>query len=319
MKKRNIVLFLGIFVLLLIGTSALFMPKDNTVEAGIDERDENAYGILAEEEDTIDVIVLGDSLCCTGISPLRMWEKQGITSYVCGQTAQRMTESYYILKRALKNQKPKLVILETNLLFWPPDTEEQMNQALFECASYYLPVFEYHNQWKSLDPGDFDEAEYENKMNNKGFYMKKDCVPYMGGEYMLETMTAWEVPRVERFYLGKMVELCRKEGIEFILLSVPSPKDYCYEKHNSVQLLAGKYGISYLDMNLVTGEIGIDWNEDILDGAEHLNVYGAEKASTYLADYLAENYEMPDHRDEKAYQSWSDCYDRYMESLKKES
>lgn len=315
MKIRNTVLFLGIFALLLALTSALFVPKDNSVKAGIDERDERAYGILAEEEDTIDVIVVGDSLCYTGISPMRMWEEQGISAYVCGQTAQRMTESYYMLKRALENQQPKLVILETNLLFWPADTEEQINQALFECASYYLPVFEYHNQWKHLDAEDFDEAEYENKMNNKGFYMKKDCVMYGAGEYMIETMATREVPHVERFFLEKMVQLCRREGIEFMLLSVPCPKNYRYETHNSAELLADKYGIAYLDMNLATEEIGIDWNADILDGAEHLNVYGAEKVSAYLADYLTENYDIPDHHEEQAYQSWNDCFEKYMESL----
>ena len=196
MKIKNKLLFFSIFILLLIGASALFLPKNNTKKAGIDERDKRAYGILAEEKNTIDTIVVGDSLCYTGISPLRMWKEEGISSYVCGQTAQRMTESYYMLKRALKNQKPKLVILETNLLFWPSDTEKQINQALFECAGYYLPVFEYHDQWKHLDSTNFDKAEYENKMNNKGFHMKKDCVPYLGGEYMKETMAAREVPRV---------------------------------------------------------------------------------------------------------------------------
>lgn len=318
MKIRNIVLFLGIFVLLLVGTSALFVPKDNTVSAGIDERDENAYGILAEEENTIDVIVVGDSLCYTGISPLRMWEEQGISSYVCGQTAQRMTESYYVLKRALENQQPEVVILETNLLFWPSDTEEQINQALFESAAYYFPVFEYHNQWKHLDAGDIDEVEYQNRINNKGFHMKWDCVPYTGGEYMVETMVAKEVPRVERFFLEKMVELCRDKGIEFVLLSLPSPKDYNYESHNSAQMLAEKYGITYLDMNLITEEIGIDWNQDVLDGAEHLNVYGAEKTSIYLGNYLIENYGIQNHRGEEEYQSWNGCYDQYVESFNKE-
>lgn len=134
MKKRNTAIFLAGLVLLLFLFSSLFEPKNNTVQSGVDERNDNAYGVLAEKKDSLDAIVIGDSLCYTGISPLTMWEKNGFSSYNCGKTAQRMSEAYYMLKRAYKEQLPKVVVIETNMLFWPNDTEGQINQTLFEAA-----------------------------------------------------------------------------------------------------------------------------------------------------------------------------------------
>ena len=313
MKIKNVVIFFAIFLILLGAASIFFMPKENTVEAGMEERDIRAYGILAEEKNTIDVLVLGDSLCQSGISPLNMWEEQGITSYVCGQTAQRIWESYYMLKQVLKKQKPNVVVLETNLLFWPPDTEEEINESLFECAGYYFPVFQYHNRWKPMNP-EVDEDGLDDK-DYKGFNLKTDSVPYIAGEYMHETAAAKDVPRVERYFLRQMIMLCRSKGIEFVMVSLPSPKNYGYITHNAVTMLSGEYGVEFLDMNLITEEIEIDWNTDILDGSEHLNVFGAEKVSAYLSEYLVAQYDLTDYRKEERYQFWNECYTKYLQRL----
>lgn len=317
MKVRNGIIFCVIFLVLLAGASALFVPKNDTVKAGVDERDESAYAIYAEQENSIDAVVIGDSLAYTSISPLEMYKQNGFTSYNCSRTAQRMSETYYMLKRVFEVQSPKLVVFETNMLFWPSDTEDQINKTLYEAAEYYFPVFEYHNQWKKLDVSNLQEADYEKLDKYKGFRLKKDCIPYAGGAYMLETMAAREVPRVERFLLGRMIQLCKKNGSKFMMVSVPSPKDYTYEHHNSAQTLADKYGVSYVDMNLLTDEIGIDWNKDVLDGSEHLNVYGAEKVSDYLGEYISQNYALEDHRDDEKYSDWNSAYEKYIENVKK--
>lgn len=148
-KVRNGIIFIAFFLVLLYGASALFVPKNDTVKAGIDERDESAYAVYAEPRNSMDAVIIGDSLAYTSISPLKMWHENGFTSYNCSRTAQRMSETYYMLKRVFEVQSPKVVVFETNMLFWPSDTEEQINKTLFEAAEYYLPVFEYHNQWKS--------------------------------------------------------------------------------------------------------------------------------------------------------------------------
>ena len=65
----------------------------------------------------------------------------------------------------------------------------------------------------------------------------------------------------------------------------------------------------------------IDWSKDCLDKGDHLNASGAERVSIYLAAYLKENYDLPDHRGEEAYASYTQMekqYDRIVNEKIKE-
>ena len=70
-------------------------------------------------------------------------------------------------------------------------------------------------------------------------------------------------------------------------------------------------------------EIGIDWNTDTYDAGLHLNVYGAEKASVWFGKVLAENYGVPDRRnDEMIAVLWSNkaaIYNDQKRSLENET
>ena len=57
------------------------------------------------------------------------------------------------------------------------------------------------------------------------------------------------------------------------------------------------------------------------DKGDHLNASGAERVSIYLAAYLKENYDLPDHRGEEAYASYTQMekqYDRIVNEKIKE-
>ena len=112
--KRKILFFL-LLAMMLAGASAVCSPDHINLTKRVEGRDQCIAGILSETEDSVDVLILGDSLSIANISPMELWKEQGITSYVCGQSGQRATESYYLLKQALKTQTPRLVILETNI------------------------------------------------------------------------------------------------------------------------------------------------------------------------------------------------------------
>ena len=86
----------------------------------------------------------------TSISPMELWKSTGITSYICGQSAQRISESYYMLKHALDYQSPQVVLLETNMLFRYTNTPDSLRSSISDTAMYYFPVLQYHNLWKNI-------------------------------------------------------------------------------------------------------------------------------------------------------------------------
>ena len=112
LKKTKLLLgFTAVLTALLIVVSCFIQPERITDASWIDNRDRNALSVMNEPENSIDVLVLGDSESFTAISPYRLWQKQKITAYVCGQSGQQISEAYYLMKRAFQKQHPRLVIL----------------------------------------------------------------------------------------------------------------------------------------------------------------------------------------------------------------
>lgn len=68
--------------------------------------------ISKEDKNSIDVMFIGDSLTYNSFSPVQIWEEYGYTSLCLGTSSQRLCDTDAILKAALKNQTPKVVVLE---------------------------------------------------------------------------------------------------------------------------------------------------------------------------------------------------------------
>ena len=141
--------FLAGLLGILVGLSALFVPKNNMSEFGMEEV--TANGILGERENSIDVLVLGDSEAYSSITPMDLWRDKGYTAYVCGTSSQTLDYTLELFIRALENQKPKVVILETDAIY----REVPSQKAIFTWLANHLAVFRYHNRWKTLSWNDF--------------------------------------------------------------------------------------------------------------------------------------------------------------------
>ena len=88
----TVVLFVCGLILLLIPVSMLVNPKDNTVDAGM--RDISANGILAEPEQLVDVLIIGDSESYSSFVPLQIYDEYGYTvSYARYEPVLREVES----------------------------------------------------------------------------------------------------------------------------------------------------------------------------------------------------------------------------------
>jgi len=292
-------------------------PKTYTVESGVESRDIHAIHVLSEPSQTLQILFLGDSEIQTGILPMELWNTYGITSYVCGQSGQRTMETYFWLKKVLQNQTPKLVVLETDQFYHCRDMQTELKQVIKSAAHYYFPVFKYHNRWKAW--GSLEKGALETGRDPlKGYNYHDEAKPYNGGIYMRETDKKEKSKPMVRLWINQILKLCRENNIEVLLIGIPAPLNWSYERHNEVNEYALKNGITYLDLNLMEKEMGINWETDTMDGGDHLNINGAKKVTAYLGAYLRENYALTDCRENQMYEYWNRDWKKYVEITGKE-
>ena len=129
------VVFLAVLALLLTGVSQLVRPKNNTRSDGI--HDPAANGILGEPDNTIDLLILGDSESYSAFIPMQLWQQYGYTAYCCGTSRQTLYYSEAFLHKAFQKQSPKLVILETDVIY----IDFSYGSMLLQEAGDLFPVF----------------------------------------------------------------------------------------------------------------------------------------------------------------------------------
>ena len=71
--------------------------------------------------------------------------------------------------------------------------------------------------------------------------------------------------------------------------------------------IVSSYGYEFLNTNDHYREMGIDFSTDFYN-AGHVNVYGAQKYTRFVADHIKGKYSVPDHRGDKDYEEWDENY-----------
>lgn len=305
MKRRilSCTLFLGLLAVFIWGLNLYFLPKNNTPEAGMG--DILANGILAEPENTLDYLVLGDSLAMTGVNPWIVWRDQGYTGYVCAATGLDPEGAAGFLDTALKHQQPKVVLLEAHQLYKALTPLESGTRRI----SRLIPVLEYHDNWKFLKPAQaLQPVCYDNSMVERGYYLRKAVSPADPGDYMDPKDGDDPIPEQSLRIFKRMADRCRDQGITLVLFSLPSPANWNDAAHRAVETVSEKMGLTYVDMN--REDLGLDWSRDTLDGGDHLNDQGAEKASAFLG-CLLEGYGLEDRREDEKYERWHRDFERF--------
>lgn len=301
-KKQKLLQTIGFFAVLgtVLGIlNFIFNPLRLGMVKYVTEHDSYFLSLMEEPEDTIDVLVMGDSLSFGMIDTIDFWEQEGITSYIAGQAGQVVPETYFELKKIVKKQSPKVLILETGVL--SHDFSTEMHIMVYQTMYDILPVTKYHELWKVM-LGDKDSPTKE---HFKGFEIRDTIGAYSGEEYMFPTEESEQVRGISRFYMKKLKKLCDENDIELVLVSMPSPKNYNYEIHNGIEDFAGELGVTYIDFNLMRDEIGLDWNTDMLDVNDHLNYFGTKKTSEWLMQWLKEKYDIKKQTDNEVINRWN--------------
>lgn len=303
--------FVTILIVILVALSALYRPKNNSVEAGMHYR--GASGILAEPENTIDMIVIGNSEAYTSIIPMELWNDYGYTSYVCASPEQILPVSVKILGESIKKQKPKVVMLEASNLNTTSDFSDASDQVL----NYGLKVFQYHDRWKSTKKEDFgNKPEYNNVNFMKGYEFSDEVNGLEKQPTEEKKMDETAIPKSNQMYVKTLKKICDKNGAKFVIVSIPSFKYWSHETHNEIQNFCDKNKIEYLDLNLHKDEVCVDWTKDTSDNGEHLNYNGAIKTTKWIGKHLDERKYLKNHKNEEKYRHWDEEYNKYKSKAK---
>lgn len=301
-------LFLLILAILLLLVSYFFAPK-NHWESLRQGKTPIANSALDEPDDSIDVLFLGDSLAYSAVSPMELWKEYGFTSFVCASPGLQMASCETLLKEALEDQKPRAVIFEPNALY----RKNKSGSGIGSRLEALFCVFTYHDDWKKLDKALFSGCFHAKTTDDyKGFRFNKEAKIGETSEYMKETDKSKDIPAYNEEYFKSIVDICKEAGTELIIVSVPSRKCWNYEKHNGVQSLSEKYGVAYIDLNLMNNKALVDWETDTRDKGDHLNYSGAVKTTKFIGEFLKERYSLPDRRGDSEYAQWNETLERYL-------
>ncbi|MBP5151529.1 MAG: hypothetical protein ILP13_01290 [Lachnospiraceae bacterium] len=287
-------------------------------------------------KDSIDVVFVGSSHVYCDIYPCFLWEKYGISSFNMSVSGQDKDSSYYHLKKLLKTQSPKVVCVdmfgltydkhavEGNLyrnmlaLNTSPDSVRLVNDYFEDDketrkGDFYFRWPIIHTRYRELQKYDFTEYIPNRFLRGEGIYF------HVGEAYAApaanDPFSPADLSKKTQTWLERLYELSQKEGFSLVFTSLPFYADFTYQPMiDAAVSFAGKHDIGFVDFNRNHDEVGLDYTTDFSDNG-HTNAFGAKKISEYLADYLKDYYDLPDHRGEAGFSQWDEDLSFYKKAL----
>ena len=288
-----------------------------------------------EEETSHQVLFVGDCEVYENFSPVTLWQEYGITSYIRGSAQQLIWQSYYLLEEMLRRESPEAVVFNVLSVKYDTPQNEAYNRMSIDgmkwssskwgairasmtdeeqAITYFLPLLRYHSRWNELSREDLTYLFRRDRIGYNGYLMQTGVRPVTSMP-QITPLEDYTISPICMDYLDKMRLLCENYGVELILIKAPSIYPIWYDEWDAqIVEYASQTGLDYYNFIPLCEEIGIDWSLDTYDRGYHLNVYGAEKLSSYFGKILSEVYEIPDRRnDAETANDWNERLLRYKE------
>ena len=291
-----------------------------------------------------DVIFAGSSHMNNAAYPMQLWKEYGFTSFNNAQSGEVIPVSYYTSKAAIETYHPKVLVLDVYMLYHPKKmgSNSWMHQSLDWLPNRYripaildlvpmdqweeflLPFTLYHSRWKELTQGDFWSEDTVRRGCAQNFTRAQDIIG-VEFQYLPPDQKAEPSPIPVR-YLDKIVELCEETDTQLVLVALPyfessELSDVTHDLSNDqayfnwVEDYAAQKGVPYVNYFHLVDEIGFEWTE-CLYNYSHMNYWGGTIITDHLGAYLAENFSLPDHRDDPAYAHWNEDLKSYEKQVK---
>ena len=301
-------------------------------------------GLYEMKRDTVDILFFGSSHAASGFCPQVMYNSRGIRSYNLACEQQNLLVSYYWLLEAMRYQSPEVVVLDPYVFFnynkkEALNTQESCTRMAMDpmrwskvkwtavndicrydtkqsLGSYILRNVRFHDRWTELSEQDFSSVQMQKHYELKGYAPLSEIGKYINIDYA--PMDAYNTEDVEepnelmKVYMDKMVEVCKDRGIDLVLVKTPS-NQWFYTRHNAIQRYADDKGLIFIDFNdkKYYDNCGFVFKEDMHD-VEHANIWGADKITRYLADYLVEHIDSLANITDEQWEAANEYYNRIV-------
>ncbi len=274
-------------------------------------------------EQKIDVLALGSSHIQYAFNPADFYAETGYYSYVLGSSCQPFSESYYMLREALKTQHPSVVLLDVFTLL--PQSQVCYADGVYYLAmdmmsepvrteasgglpetmdfdtklSYTLDLYMNHGNWKRMD-FTHPETILNAAKAKEGYSWDMGYVreaPKILQYTPLETFPVTEtltLSEEEKLWIEKIAGLCEANGIHLLFLKTP----YLENQEDANKLAAiwnclDERGLPYIDFIAKAQEL--EWFMDMNGDTWHNNTWGAEIVTRYLAETIVKNGWVSNH------------------------
>tara|TARA_B100000674_G_scaffold26510_1_gene18540 strand:- start:74 stop:1570 length:1497 start_codon:yes stop_codon:yes gene_type:complete len=355
---KSLIIITGFFLIVRhIDAEGYFNPDESNNHT---KKKWNSYYDFTKKNN-VDIILVGNSHLYSGINPKNLSNALGCNAFILASPGTNIADSYFGLKEALKRTEAKLIIVETygirdfdpyNLKQGPLSSQLKSFSARkdFKTKIGSLPFLfspeNYLYAWSNtLRNHDFifnDTTQLsinkkiitENKRkkrNKNKLYLgrfvrfqsgitnelinKYDSLgaPVKGKEYKYNNMT--------EKYVNKIVNLCQKEGVELIFLTLPM-----FEKHISdydewekkIAEIIGKDSYHWINMQNPPGYNGFGSFafENTYEENQHMTYNGSLIATYKLADYIRDSLHLnlPDRSKNRKWKNLFYAEEGYFEN-----
>ena len=294
-----------------------------------------------EPKNSLDVVYIGSSNVYAHFNTTLAFDLYGFATGLLSSDTQNPIFLKYLLKESVKTQNPKLYVIDIakiaddldifvnandrkqyDSMKFSKNRIDAINESLSlkkeksdikDYISNYFSFFMYHNRWKNLSKINFKGNE---TLFKGSLFAKSTAVisPQETNNWIEDTMPLQEKNKENLLQIIKYINDNKLNALFVIPIK-------CYDKEINMRIndavkIIEKNNLKVINFNKINDEVGIDFSNDLYNEA-HINVYGATKYTLYFSKYLKENYDLPDHRDDKKYNSWKTEYKKFKKQYKK--
>ncbi|MDD6311602.1 MAG: hypothetical protein PUB09_06775 [Firmicutes bacterium] len=351
LKKRRIRKTL-LAVLFLVLTFGMFTYLNHVFSIGESDSNKQIFNAFYDEEkDTIDAIYLGTSAANRYfINPLA-YEEEGMSVFTVATMGMPMFYMPELMDEVQKTQDPDLYIIEMRWLLKDRDmitdahirrvtdslklssNKKKIIDKTFDYMDgskgmlgdisdnkldYYVPIIKYHSKLSQGEMAKADFIPWNVNNKTKGYVMSASTVKRVNQFPARLSDEKAPLSDIAQRALNEVLDYCDNNGkdVLFVLSPYSVQKGQMPKFNTAIEIVSERgYPVVNFNSEEMYEELGINWDEDFYN-SKHVNYCGAEKYTKWLTAYLAEHYDLTDHRGDAKYESWEESYKTYKAYVK---